>query len=163
MTTMKKLTVKDYAVLEGINRQAVYKRIKKGLLKSEKIGGKIFIVVDNNTTTMNPENNFNKNSNIDFVSVIIKQNEDLRKDVEFLKSQLKSLSDSIQQATIEKRETNQILRDFQMATGLLENNQTQAHDTVDYNMQDTIQVPPDLKRFKGKKKKRSKSKGKKKK
>ena len=160
---MKKLTVKDYATLEKVNRQAVYKRIKKGVLKSEKIDGKIFIIIDDNTTKENQNINFNKSSDIDFVSVIIKQNEDLRKDVEFLKSQLKSLSDSIQQATIEKRETNQILRDFQMATGLLENKQTQTNDTVDYDVQDTIKVSPDLKRFKKKKKGRSKSKDKKKK
>jgi len=37
----------DYAAKIGISRQAVYAKIKKGLLTSRSIGGKIFIVLDN--------------------------------------------------------------------------------------------------------------------
>jgi len=36
----------DYAAKLGISRQAVYAKIKKGILTSRNIGGKIFIVVD---------------------------------------------------------------------------------------------------------------------
>jgi hypothetical protein len=37
----------DYAAKMGISRQAVYAKIKKGILASRNIGGKIFIVLDN--------------------------------------------------------------------------------------------------------------------
>jgi len=37
----------DYAAQMGISRQAVYAKIKKGILPSRNIGGKIFIVLDN--------------------------------------------------------------------------------------------------------------------
>ncbi len=37
----------DYAAKMGISRQAVYAKIKKGILTSRNIGGKIFIVLDN--------------------------------------------------------------------------------------------------------------------
>ncbi len=39
----------DYAAKMGISRQAVYAKIKKGILTSRNIGGKIFIVLDNKT------------------------------------------------------------------------------------------------------------------
>lgn len=39
----------DYATKMGISRQAVYAKIKKGILTSRNIGGKIFIVLDNKT------------------------------------------------------------------------------------------------------------------
>jgi len=41
----------DYAAKMGISRQAVYAKIKKGILSSRNIGGKIFIVLDNESTT----------------------------------------------------------------------------------------------------------------
>ena len=37
----------EYAANLGISRQAVYAKIKKGILSSRNIGGKIFIVLDN--------------------------------------------------------------------------------------------------------------------
>ncbi len=40
----------DYAAKMGISRQAVYAKIKKGILTSRNIGGKIFIVLDNKST-----------------------------------------------------------------------------------------------------------------
>ncbi len=39
----------DYAAKVGISRQAVYAKIKKGILPSRNIGGKIFIVMDENS------------------------------------------------------------------------------------------------------------------
>lgn len=36
----------DYAVKMGISRQAVYAKIKKGILTSRNIGGKLFVVLD---------------------------------------------------------------------------------------------------------------------
>ena len=41
----------DYAAKMGISRQAVYAKIKKGILTSRNIGGKIFIVLDNTHST----------------------------------------------------------------------------------------------------------------
>lgn len=37
----------DYAAKMGISRQAVYAKIKKGILTSRNIGGKLFVVLDN--------------------------------------------------------------------------------------------------------------------
>ena len=65
----------DYAAKLGISRQAVYAKIKKGILTSRNIGGKIFIVVDdtyeaqdttNSTTTKpntRPKNNTTSSQN----------------------------------------------------------------------------------------------------
>jgi len=39
----------DYATQMGISRQAVYAKIKKGILNSKNIGGKIFISLDSDT------------------------------------------------------------------------------------------------------------------
>jgi len=41
----------DYAVQMGISRQAVYAKIKKGILTSRNIGGKIFVVLDDKATS----------------------------------------------------------------------------------------------------------------
>ena len=43
----------DYAAKMGISRQAVYAKIKKGILTSRNIGGKIFIVLDNKANVDN--------------------------------------------------------------------------------------------------------------
>ncbi len=43
----------DYAARMGISRQAVYAKIKKGILTSRNIGGKIFIVLDSTTKEHN--------------------------------------------------------------------------------------------------------------
>ncbi len=40
----------DYAARMGISRQAVYAKIKKGILTSRNIGGKIFVVLDDKAT-----------------------------------------------------------------------------------------------------------------
>ena len=41
----------DYAAKVGISRQAVYAKIKKGILTSRNIGGKIFIVLDDKSAS----------------------------------------------------------------------------------------------------------------
>ena len=46
----------DYAAKLGISRQAVYAKIKKGILTSRNIGGKIFIVVDDTYEAQNTTN-----------------------------------------------------------------------------------------------------------
>ena len=46
----------DYAKERGISRQAVYAKIKKGLLKSKKVDGKIFIEIEDNTPYYNSIN-----------------------------------------------------------------------------------------------------------
>lgn len=43
---MKYLSVKEYADKIGITRQAVHYRIKVGLLKAEKIGGRWLILIE---------------------------------------------------------------------------------------------------------------------
>ncbi len=40
----------DYAAKLGISRQAVYAKIKKGILTSRNVGGKIYVVMDKNST-----------------------------------------------------------------------------------------------------------------
>ncbi len=46
----------EYAKERGISRQAVYAKIKKGLLKSKKVDGKIFIEIEDNTPYYNSIN-----------------------------------------------------------------------------------------------------------
>ena len=46
----------DYAAKMGISRQAVYAKIKKGILSSRNIGGKIFIVLENTHSTTKEHN-----------------------------------------------------------------------------------------------------------
>ena len=41
----------EYAQELGISRQAVYAKIKRGILKSKNVEGKLYIVVDNTSTT----------------------------------------------------------------------------------------------------------------
>ncbi len=45
----------DYASKMGISRQAVYAKIKKGILPSRNIGGKIFIVLDKEIKSNSPK------------------------------------------------------------------------------------------------------------
>lgn len=52
----------DYAAQIGISRQAVYAKIKKGILTSRNIGGKIFIVLDSKASSTNQENPSRTNS-----------------------------------------------------------------------------------------------------
>ena len=47
----------DYAAKMGISRQAVYAKIKKGILTSRNIGGKIFIVLDKKSATVGGSDN----------------------------------------------------------------------------------------------------------
>ena len=47
----------DYAAKMGISRQAVYAKIKKGILTSRTIGGKIFIVLDNKSAAADEHKN----------------------------------------------------------------------------------------------------------
>ena len=53
----------DYAAKLGISRQAVYAKIKKGILPSRNIGGKIFIVMDENSEIQESVANKSANSN----------------------------------------------------------------------------------------------------
>jgi flagellar biosynthesis GTPase FlhF len=61
----------DYAAQRGISRQAVYAKIKKGILTSRNIGGKIFVVLDDKaevnesatTTTSQRQNHHHKTDN----------------------------------------------------------------------------------------------------
>jgi len=50
----------DYAARMGISRQAVYAKIKKGILTSRNIGGKIFVVLDNKATPTETANTAQK-------------------------------------------------------------------------------------------------------
>ncbi len=52
----------DYAAKMGISRQAVYAKIKKGILSSRNIGGKIFIVLDNKSSVDNSGQGSSKSS-----------------------------------------------------------------------------------------------------
>ena len=47
----------DYAAKVGISRQAVYAKIKKGILTSRNIGGKIFIVLDDKSASTSNSSN----------------------------------------------------------------------------------------------------------
>jgi len=55
----------EYAKQSGISRQAVYAKIKKGILKSRKVDGKIFIELDSsvNITNKKSDNQCLQNSN----------------------------------------------------------------------------------------------------
>ena len=45
----------EYAQSMGISRQAVYAKIKRGILTAKNVEGKLYIVVDNETDTMDQE------------------------------------------------------------------------------------------------------------
>ena len=47
----------DYAAKVGISRQAVYAKIKKGILTSRNIGGKIFIMLDDKSASASNSSN----------------------------------------------------------------------------------------------------------
>ncbi len=58
----------EYAKECGISRQAVYAKIKKGLLKSKKVDGKIFVEIDDSTPLKRDVNSFTKESNKDLLA-----------------------------------------------------------------------------------------------
>ncbi len=126
---MRKLTVLEYAKQFGISSQAVYKRIKKGVLKVETEEGVQYILVDETELETHEIKNREKpiDSNTQLVEIlkdqlkikklqIIKLNEQIEK----LSSQL-SQALNIQEETIEeKKQNNLLMAGLQKSLGLLE-------------------------------------------
>jgi predicted DNA-binding protein YlxM (UPF0122 family) len=54
----------EYAKELGISRQAVYAKIKRGILTAKNVDGKLYIVVDNTTKTQKKSSTETKESNI---------------------------------------------------------------------------------------------------
>ncbi len=52
----------EYAKECGVSRQAIYAKIKKGLLKAKKVDGQIFIELDSSVTIDNKNNQTSKNT-----------------------------------------------------------------------------------------------------
>ena len=55
----------EYAKELGISRQAVYAKIKRGILTSKNIDGKLYIVVDNNTQSNNSTKSITQPKTVD--------------------------------------------------------------------------------------------------
>ena len=55
-----KLTVEEYAIREGISKTAVYGRIKKGSINSEKFNGKTYIIEKEELSNPNENNQNNQ-------------------------------------------------------------------------------------------------------
>jgi predicted DNA-binding protein YlxM (UPF0122 family) len=89
----------EYAKDLGISRQAVYAKIKKGILKSKTVDGKLYIVVDDTTkekhsdtkktTTTKPKDNTSK-SNVSYEELLKAKDET----IDVLKGTIKDLKES---------------------------------------------------------------------
>jgi predicted DNA-binding protein YlxM (UPF0122 family) len=114
----------DYAKEVGISRQAVYAKIKKGLLQSKEIDGKLFVVVETKINTdSSPTTSDKKDDNTtssdyqqllkakDETIYILKETiKDLKESNKEISTTLRSEIDSLKEAFYEMRNlyTNQI-------------------------------------------------------
>jgi len=80
--TEKKLTIQEYIGKTGISQATVYRRIKAGKLKSEKLDGTLYIIISDD----NNENHFDN-----------RLLEQLRTENEYLRQQLGQAMETIQQ------------------------------------------------------------------
>ncbi len=106
----------DYANQMGISRQAVYAKIKKGILTSKNIGGKIFIVTKDTTTPATPSPKIVKNeqSDVSHSSSIQDQEKLLEaKDetISILKETIVDLKDTNKMITSTLRSEVELLKD----------------------------------------------------
>jgi len=68
----------EYARVSGISRQAVYAKIKKGLLKSKKVDGQIFIELDKSVDIKTKDNSFSAGSKEDKKDLIAAKDETIK-------------------------------------------------------------------------------------
>jgi predicted DNA-binding protein YlxM (UPF0122 family) len=83
----------EYAKSQGISRQAVYAKIKKGTLSSKTIDGKIYIILENELPTTLPEESLNKEKKDEPSSPIINFKELLSSKEETISVLKESISD----------------------------------------------------------------------
>jgi len=89
----------EYAKKLGISRQAVYAKIKRGMLKSKEVDGKLYIVVDDNKSSKTIKepvsqikpNITNNNSKSDNYEELLKAKDET---IEVLKDTIKDLKES---------------------------------------------------------------------
>jgi hypothetical protein len=80
-----------YAKEQNISRQAVYAKIKKGLLASKTIDGKIYIILDEEPTTTNTtQNNISSEKSIDLKELLASKEET----ISILKESIKDLKET---------------------------------------------------------------------
>jgi len=68
----------EYARVNGISRQAVYAKIKKGLLKSKKVDGQMFIELDKYVDIKSKYNSFSTDSKEDKKDLITAKDETIK-------------------------------------------------------------------------------------
>jgi len=86
----------EYANKLGISRQAVYAKIKKGILSSRSVDGKLYIVLDEKA---------NNNANVDSASKSIQKNVDHTKLLEAKDETITVLKETVR----DLKETNQMI------------------------------------------------------
>lgn len=134
-----KYTVKEFANLNKISEQAIYKRIARGTLKTVKENNRLFILHDEKPNKKQKSDNSEHKKDIEIlkieninlqktISYLTNQIANLHEDKQFLKNQIKSLQDNLDKALDlqrenieEKQQSNTLLAGLQNALGFFEN------------------------------------------
>lgn len=121
---MKQISLQEYANLEGISLVTVNKRVNKGLVQSEKIGNRRYILINDDVVTNNKDDEVKEdfaNPLIKYLEVsnkkLTKINKQLNKDLEIQKKEIARLN---KQLNKEKDNTSNIYLRY---INQLENNQ----------------------------------------
>jgi len=105
----------EYAKEIGISRQAVYAKIKKGILHAKNVEGKLYIVVDNDRSDSEPKNNVEHKPKGDAVGGESRSYETLLKakdeTIEVLKGTIKDLKESNKEISTTLRGEIELLKE----------------------------------------------------
>ncbi len=149
---MKKISLQEYASLEGVSLVTVSKRVNKGLVKSEKVGNRRYILIDddiNINENIKAVNKVNDNELLKYLQGdnkrLTKINKLLNKDIEKRNKEIARLNKLVNH---EKDNTSNIYLRY---INQLENNQI-AHKKDD-SIEDIEIVKTKRKKAKSKKKK----------
>jgi hypothetical protein len=162
---MQKYTVKQFANLEGISQQAVYKRIKSKSLKSVKEGGKTFIFskptsnrgFESQEPKHDPQSRAGGSELVDVLQTHIK---DLQEQVKAKDEQIKSQNNQLMMAMSTTMDANKRLEGYQQRFGMIENSGFKSSSEI---KDDTVTVPVEeveQEEYTASPKKKDKSKGK---
>ena len=142
---MTKLTLQEYATKEKISLVTVNKRVNKGLINSEKIGNRRYILIDEEKIKIET-NNINKPINDSFTKYLLIDNKQLVKQINKLNKQLLTKDKEIKRLTKELSKVTQTKENlYEKVLGY----------TIEHKPQEDIEVVTtnDKKKKKAKKKK----------
>jgi hypothetical protein len=139
---MQKYTVKQFATLEGISQQAVYKRIKSKSLKSVKEGGKTFIyskpILDKEFENQEPKHEPQSRVDNELVDVLKSHISDLQQQVKAKDEQIKNQNNQLMMAMSTAMDANKRLEGYQQRFGMIENSGFKSSSNI---QEDTIVEP----------------------